>query len=111
MFPAGGSSSLPPSPPRLSLAVQSSPPPPLPNKDEESVPFPAPPPRSPGALKSLRVGKPWNKEIKALNLSKSLSSDGPVEDGGKSPTFNAFTKSTFSKINGLFQKKSGSDCK
>ncbi|GAA6031161.1 hypothetical protein JCM8097_004034 [Rhodosporidiobolus ruineniae] len=84
-------------------------PPPLPprKEDEDELAFPAPPPRSPGGLKSFRSGK-WGSKGKSLDTTSAakMTSPEPAEDnnGGKSPLGTFFGKSTFGKAKGFFRR-------
>ncbi|GAA5957520.1 hypothetical protein JCM21900_002691 [Sporobolomyces salmonicolor] len=115
--PSWSAPALPPSPPRppifLPNASNFAPPPPVPSKVENDVAlvpevaaFPAPPPRSPGPVKSLRMGKPWgHKEGRSIKADKGSSPDPAAEESGsKSPLGSFFHKSPFGKAKGFFKK-------
>ncbi|GAA5911675.1 hypothetical protein JCM5296_005870 [Sporobolomyces johnsonii] len=120
--PSWSAPALPPSPPHppifLPNASNFAPAPPVPSKVENDVAlvpevaaFPAPPPRSPGPVKSLRMGKPWgNKEGRSIKADKGSSSPDPAaeESGSKSPLGSFFHKSPFGKAKGFFKKSEAS---
>ncbi|GAA5967389.1 hypothetical protein JCM3765_000510 [Sporobolomyces pararoseus] len=104
-------STLPPSPPRLPIALPEAELPPVPPKVEDVAPFASSSPvtRSPGGIKSLRMNKPWgNREGRTVKTQPSPdpnSDDSPVP---KSPLGSFFGKNTFGKAKGFFKKSESS---
>lgn len=101
-------STLPPSPPRLPVALPESDLPPVPPKVEDVAPFAASSPsttRSPGPIKSLRMNKPWSsKESRTIKTQPSPDPSTEEPSVPKSPLGAFFGKSTFGKAKGFFKK-------